>query len=76
MDGLLSWVLDQAKSAGPLVAVAAIAVNVILWRSLRSEQTKNRGSTEAMARSMTRAMIANAKALSKLSTKLERRNGR
>jgi len=72
MSGTIDWLLEQAKGAGPLVAVAAVITVVILWRAL----TQERKATRTLAREATRALLANARAMAKLAAMIERNNGR
>jgi len=80
MDGILGWLLGQAKDAGAigLVAIAALAAVAALWRMhIQDRKTilDQHRAMMAISREGTRALLGNARAITKLTSKLER-NGR
>jgi len=82
MDGgILTWLLGQAKDAGAIapVAVAALAAVVVLWRMHVQDRKTildlNR-TLLTISREGTKAQLATARVLAKLSAKMERKNGR
>jgi hypothetical protein len=71
----MDWLLDQAKSASPFVAVFLLIVGGstigVLWRSL----VKSQREVTELARGQNRVMMKFTRALDKLANKVAR-NGR
>jgi|GEM_PF-1896217 len=80
MGGLLDWLPEQLKTAGPVAVIAVVAV-IAMWQKMWRNQAADRKTIQGlqaeiirMAKDGTRASVANAKALEKLIA--ERRNRR
>jgi hypothetical protein len=63
----MEWLLTQAQTAGPFVAVFCLGVAAILWR----QHIKDQRTIASMGSSMTRALTASARAMEKLAGKIE-----
>jgi len=67
-----TWLWDQAKQASPFVAVFCLGAwavdRSVLWR----RHVQDIKTIESMARSTTRAMLAQAKSTARLSSSVQR----
>lgn len=66
----MEWLIEQAKTASPFVAMFCLGVAALLWRQHLADQKK----FDDMMATTNRAMVAAARALSKLATKIEGNN--
>lgn len=69
---MLEWLLEQAKTASPLFAVGCLAAVGVLWR----QHIKDQRTIQSLNQSGSRAMTAVARAMTRLSTKIEAERGR
>lgn len=66
----MDWLLSQAQTASPFVAVFCLGACGVLWHT----HIKDQRTILSMASSMTRALLASARAMEKLAA--EQRRGR
>ncbi len=65
----MDWLLTQAQTAGPFVAVFCLGVAGLLWR----QHLRDLRTIASMGSSMNRALTASARAMEKLAGKIEAR---
>ena len=62
----LAWVLDQLRTAGPVLSVLVVGGSVIFIRVLWMQHIRDVADMKANARAQIRAQVADARATAKL----------
>lgn len=63
----VDWLLEQAKSASPLFAFGCLCALGMLWR----QYIKDQNTIKSLTSSTTKALVAIARAMTKLAAKFE-----